>query len=271
MKKVDYELFRIKSELILEGMREKGINFEVVDGPEENSPSYYIKLTDPTLRRWKLGIWAIGKWSDFYDIESESEVVVFLIHDWSFDKWRPSSSDLSWSFLPDSTYFGNFLFDLNEIKNHPIKGYGEVFYYPTYPRKEWTLLYLKEWYYNVISTPFKYKLKNVWSPWVLFITLWIITLFDKRVKKIKIFKEKLGGYNNYTFSFLATLLCSEDDESFYKFYRLYSYWPSKLKKKSKFNLFDATYNVSDYEYGMNDDQIRTRMFRGVWVEKPEKK
>ena len=269
MKKENFELFKERVELIFKGLVKWGINFKIIDEPEEDQPAYYIELTDKNLKRWKLGIWAVGSWSDYYAVEDEDEIVVFMIHDWFFDKWRPSNANVSWSFLPNSTYFGEFLYDLNEMKKNPINSFGNIFL-TNQPQNKWPFLYFKEWYFNVISTPFKYKLKMVWSPWVLYLTLRFFSLFDRRVKRVEVFREKSRDYNYYTFSFLANLMCSESDESFYKFYKLYSYFPQWLKWKCKYKLFDATYNVSDYDWNMNENQIRTRMFKGVIAEKPNK-
>lgn len=270
MKEENFKLFREKVRIILKGIRNLGINYKVKQGPLIDNPSYYVTFKDSSLKRWKLGIWATGSWGNYYDIEGENEITIFMIHDWYFDKWRPSSADLSWYYLPESICFDDFLNDLKNLKKHPISSFGDI-YYPNETKKQRLFLYLKEWYFNVISTPINYKLRNVWSVWVLFLTLRIISLFDKRVKKVKVFKEGENYYTtNYTFSFLATLTCGSNDESFYRFYRLYSYFPQWLKWKCRFKLFDATYNVSDYDWNMNEDQIRTRMFKGVYVEKPNK-
>ena len=267
MKEQDFERFKEKSKLILKNIKELGeINFEIVEEPKPDQPTYYITFKNNKskgLKRWKMGIWATGKWSEYYGEDEYNEITVFLIHDWHLNKWRPSDSDISWSFIDSTTYFGNLIQDLKEIKENPIKAYGDVFYTTT---DYSSLLYFKEWFHNVISTPLTYKLKNVWCPWVLFSTLFIISLVDKRVKKVQWFDISFGC-NIYTFSFLASLKCSSDDLSFWKFYKLYSLWPSKLNRITG-GWFNANWNVSDYYWGIRESDLRTRMLRGIIANDP---
>lgn len=267
MNESDFNKFKEKGDLILNCLEQNGIKLNVTEKPIEDAPCYFVRFEDKNLKRWSMGIWATGKWSDYYALDEESGITVFLIHDWNFDKWRPSSADMVWFFLPDSSYFGNFAKDLLEMRKSPIKSYGEIFF-DTKPNYKWPFLYFKAWFYNVIFTPLKYKLKNVWLPWVLFLTLLFMALFDKRVKMVKIFKER--DYNSflYTFSFLANRECSEDDNKFWKFYRLYSSFPNKLNRKTN-GLFNARWNVADYIDGMKKSELRTRLWKGVVANEPD--
>ena len=269
MNENDFSKFKEKGELILNGLKQNGINFEVTETPIEDAPCYFVRFKDGNLKRWFMGIWATGEWSDYYALDEESGITVFLIHDWSFDKWRPSSADMVWFFLPDSSYFGNFTKDLLEIRKSPIKSYGEIFFLNHHPDYLWPFLYFKDWFYNVIFTPLKYKLKNVWLPWVLFLTLLFIALFDKRVKKVSVFKERDCNSFSYTFSFLANEKCSESDRRFWKFYRLYSLFPDKLNRKTK-GLFNARWNVADYRPEMKKSEVRSRMLKGIIQVNPNK-
>lgn len=252
MKEEDFLLFKRKTELILNTMNKLGIKFRIVSGPDINNPAYFIKFANRNLRYWKMGIWATGSWGNLYDIKSNSEVTIFMIHDWYFDKWRPSSSDISWGFLPESNYFEDFIFDLIEIKNNPIKSFRDI-YFPESNRPR--LKYIKEWYLNEVYRKMNYKLKKVTS-WTIYRILLLISFFDKRMIYTRIF----DNYEEEVYSFLASLKCSENDKSFHKFYKLYSYIPTKICKSLGIR---SRFNVSDYSLDMTDEDLKIRMFKGV--------
>lgn len=88
--------------------------------------------------RWHLGIWAVGEW----DIKSEYDghvyksgygietykpltICVFLIHDWMFDKFRPSYAD--WEILIKyGESCDNVIKQLKDIFGNKLKSYYNI-------------------------------------------------------------------------------------------------------------------------------------------------
>lgn len=266
MKQENFNAFKVEVNKILDLLFESGIKYKILSKPEEDNPTCYLKLLDHNLKNYKFAIWAVGEWSDFYATDDESEICIFMIHKWNLDKFRPSSADVSWNLLPGSNA-DSFIHDLLDIKKNPIKTYNEIFY-PDPPSKKYLWNYYKDWYINVIKWPFLYNLRSKWSPMALYFTLKLISLFDHRVKKSMVFNGRKDSiFGNYTFGFLSTILCSENDKSFRKFYNLYSKFPTRLRKTT--GLFDAYWNVADYDYNMTEKEIEIRLWKGIYLEEEE--
>lgn len=263
-------LFKKKVSLILKELRDRGIECIVKETPSVDNPTYYIEFLDIELKYWKLGIWATGEWSDYYKTMDKTKdqigITIFMIHKWFFNRWSPNDSNISWEFLSNSLYFDNFINDLLGIKKNPIKSYCDILYDGNILRKNYVNTYLKDWYFNEVYIPTRYKVSNVWSSKLLFKILKLISIFDRRVKGVRVYSSIEGDVINYTFSFLATSFCSKCNKSFLNFYKLYSYYPNKLKKIFNFRLFNANYNVSDYFSGLTESKLNDRMFKGVIAE-----
>ena len=97
-------------------------------------------------------------------------------------------------------------------------------------------------------------------PKILYRIMKFISLFDTRVEKTIVFDEA-DTIPRYTFGFLATQKFSEEpDSKFKKFYNLYSRFPEQLSRGG------ARWNVSDFPKNLNEEQLRRRLFKGVYIE-----
>lgn len=262
MERENYLKFRKLTDRFFKKLKEKGLKISYCE-IDKNYPDIFFRFSSRGLRKYSVGIWACGKWSDYYDVEKNSYISIFLIHDWRRDKFRPSSSDIEFIAYPDEhydTYIDIIIKLLIRMKNKPIDTYYEIDQHPRF--KNHVLNYIHSWWI-INSIEIRDKFKYTICPIILFGILRFISFFDPRVKKVKVFDEKYT-IPRYTFSFLATIKCSESEKSFKRFYLLYDKFPSWINRKFKFG--DAMFNVADYDETMSEDEIRARLFKGVVVE-----
>jgi hypothetical protein len=129
--------FKKITELILNGLKERGINpilSEDDTSPNEewgNSMTMSFSFSNGGLKYWYLGIWGCGRWSETYNCDnSEDYISVFLIHKWTYDKFRPSSSDIEYRITlndkPVEIY--HVIQGLEEIHKNPIQEYYKTFW-----------------------------------------------------------------------------------------------------------------------------------------------
>lgn len=88
-----------------------GFNYTIEEVEEKClDEGYLLHFKNKKTKKWHLGIWAVGEWHIkfqwLYDGEIDTckggygiedymplSISVFLIHDWTYDKFRPTSSD----------------------------------------------------------------------------------------------------------------------------------------------------------------------------------
>ena len=266
MEKEYFLKFKKIVETIVEILKSRELRLINIDqklnsmSPEDPGISFRI-----SGMRYSIGIWPCGEWSDYYDVESNNYICVFLIHDWLFDKFRPSSADISYDIFLNSE--GNY--DLSDIinvivntKENPIDTYCSIcenrIVDGNIKNRRW--FYFKEWY-KAIMYEITNRLKIDIVPLWVYNVLKLIAYVDSRVEKTTIFEEK-DTIPRYTFGFLSTIKCSEDDKSFRKFYYLYSELPRKIIQKLG---CDAYFNVADYNKDMSEREIRIRLWKGVVI------
>lgn len=261
MTEENLKIYENKLDYFLDQLDRSGISFrycETFIRDSDGQPNTYLLLDK--LKRWSIGIWATGEWSDYYDVDSESKFTIFMIHSWHLDKFRPSSADIIFELSADPKVTSDILEVVEKIKifcKTQVALYESVF-----PERSWWWDY---WTFE-ISKPFWRNLRYSWSPLGLYWILRTIAILDPRVQSKKTLYHHSPGYPRYTFGFLATPKCSEDDNSFEGFYNLYSRFPRKLARLCKGKLFNATWNVSDHVEGMDDKAIKKRLWKGIYLE-----
>lgn len=267
MEKENLKLFEKKLDRLLNKLAMLGLKPTIYDTelivndnneliPEQSSPCISMILETRGLDKWCIGIWGTGQWGDWYAVEEESMFTVFLIHKWQFDKFRPSSADVCYSFPanPEENDMTGMILDLLEMKKHPKETYEKMF----------GRSYFKDYWWNEIQNPVQKWLKYKGSVNFIYGILKFISWFDPRVQsKRTLYKKTEGRIPSVHIGFLATKKCSENDKSFERFYKLYSGLPRKLRYWTKGKLFDAHFNVSDYEESMTNEEIRIRLMKGV--------
>ena len=235
---------------------------------EENPyPCITVKFKDRGLKRYTMGIWACGKWSDYYDCDGVDRISIFMVHDWLLDKFRPSSANLTYDLYLEPEFYRDNIHsemfkqarEIQKVNKNPIDTYYSLTEYHEFPGA--TLNYLYDWVYYCIESPLRDKIKYNWSVRFLYTILWVISKFDPRVKKSKLFNNS-NVIPPLTSSFLATEKYADSDKSWRRFKKLYSGVPTYLMKKTGYKLFDGGWNVADYFEDMTEKEIRTRMWKG---------
>ena len=243
----------------------KRIKFDTIE--YDDDPGKIITFHQRGLKKYKLGFWPCGKWFNYYNVQDDSKVSIFMIHSWNLDKFRPSSADILFEVYVNQTNdidleLGTITDEIEKIKNNPIKTYYEI---TTIHHYKSPVLEYYSTYFNIVSYECKGYLEYNLTPKLLYGILKFISIFDRRVKKSKCFDEK-SVVPRYTFSFLATIECANNLRSWKKFCDLYYRFPVWLKRKTGHRMFDAVWSVADYDEDMSEKEIKIRMWKGVVVE-----
>lgn len=228
--------------------------------------------------RWHLGIWAVGEW----DIKSEYDgnvyksgygietykpltISVFLIHDWTFDKFRPSYAD--WEIqIKYGESCDNVIKQLKDIFGNKLKSYYNIVDEDSYnfqhSSKNKYVAYLKGWYYNVFATTLKAKKRRINGYIASKIILFLASL-DKRVayKKHKFHKDEWNAEFEIAIVFKYGDTAWDDWKAWNDYHKLYEF----LRKHLTWNI-GIHFTYLDEEGNMPDN-----IWRGVyWTEEPEK-
>lgn len=265
MEKKNYEKFIKLTEDFLEMLKERhGISPSSVWWPSQDYPEVRCRFKSWGLRKWTMGIWPTGEWSEFYDTDAkENKIAVFFIHDWTLDKFRPSSADILYEiWVEEDSKYLDITHIVDEI--YRVKKNSIMTYYGISRNRETNpnLLYLEDWWFDK-----KFRVRNLMryiiGPRILYGVMRFISSLDRRVEKVVVFDEP-GTMPRYTFGFLATKKFSrKSDKEFERFYNLYSRFPERLSRKIG---IDARWNVSDWSEEINEKQLRTRLFKGIYIE-----
>ena len=228
--------------------------------------------------RWHLGIWAVGEW----DIKSEYDghvyksgygietykpltICVFLIHDWTFDKFRPSYAD--WEILIKyGESCDNVIKQLKDIFGNKLKSYYNIVDEDSYNfqhvSKNKYVAYLKGWYYNVFAATLKAKKRRINGYIVSKIILFLAAL-DKRVayKKHKFHKDEWNAEFEVAIVFKHGDTAQDDWKTWNDYNKLYKFLRKHL-----------TWNIGiDFTYFDEEGNMPDNIWRGVyWTEEPEK-
>lgn len=271
-------------EIIKLYLRGKGINpILTYDGtkPDEdygNSMSMSFRFKKGGLKRWHLGIWGCGEWSETYDCNSKDYISIFLIHDWYYDKFKPTYADVVFEvklYPADENEIKSkieeVIQEIDKIHKHPIIEYHNIFNKKglyeeddSHDHEMPCIEYFRDWWSNEVVIPFTQKLKMEWSVVFLYGILRLISIIDPRVNRGKLFYEKDNFFPKYVSGFLASEWASDCDWAFNSFAWLYAKLPYKLCKLCGHRLFDAHWNVADFP-GEITNTLEKRMWRGVVI------
>lgn len=246
--------------------------------------AYLLYIHTKETGKWHLGIWAVGKWDikEGFEMDGKTEtfdggyglehyeplsISVFLIHDWTFDKFRPSRSDLEYVIKHNnSTELENVIKDLKQVFKNPLDSYYNIVYKNSYSFQHHESnkykAYFKGYYRNEIVPTFKkYHRRTV--GFISTIFLKILCSLDWRVKlcKYKFHKDKWNA------EYDIAIVFKDRDTSWleWKVYDTYHKLFVKLFRFSKYNI-----NI-DFNYIDENGNIPENIWRGIyWTVVPEK-
>lgn len=245
---------------------------KIIKEPTSDYPVFTVTFEGKNLKRWKMGIWATGKWSDFYDIDSDTSdcVCVFLKHDWNIDKFRPSCAegyryDISFHDFTDFTDYHLGILErvMGFINNNPKCAYFlDTDYLPE--KKIWRQ-YLNDWWNNVVRIPFSGWWKRRASVKLLYRFLKFISWVDPRIdcSKTMLFDEGENCYPRYTIGFCASIKASLNADKLYGAWRLYTQFPAWLQIHTGHS-FSAHWNLCDQNGDENEKELRLKIWKGIY-------
>jgi hypothetical protein len=282
MEKENYKIYKLKANEIVAYLRTQGNKVNITYEPTKDDPQMTISVEG--CKKWRIGIWAIGKWSEFYMTDrfmTEQEIAVFAIHTWGLDKFRYSSAD--WGYEMDASSEESIYRALKKIDcfvKHARKKPWEVLaqttgllgYEATYQSEatqKWK--YWKAWYENEIRLPFKEWAERKGSCLMLWGILKVISYLDPRISA----REKIDYgpccWPRYTFSFLCRK--DLDIDRVYSAWKFYSVWPEKVSRwlwlKKNIRLFCAHWCLADQKTGETEEEITRKMSRGIYFEEED--
>ncbi len=239
--------------------------------------SYRLYFHNKKTKRWCLGIWAVGDWQIKEQFDGEIfdggygvntykplTISVFVIHDWTYDKFRPSYAD--WEILIDYNNTANKHIATEKLKytfKHPIECYYNTIvnkdYNDQHREKNKYVAYFKAWYDNVFSNAVRRTIRRV-KGYVATRIFVFKTFFDKRVSHVEHRFHKDKWNNEYEIAIVFKYGETEWDD-----WKIWSDYDALFKKLYKWNIW---VNLS---YLDEDGNIPKHIWRGVyWTEEPEK-
>ena len=258
-------------------LNEIGFDYSI-DEIEEKSinDNYRLYIHDKKTNRWHLGIWAVGEWgvkeningnvvNSGYGINSYKplSISVFVIHDWTYDKFRPTYSD--WEKIIE------YKKDVNEVINNlkyffknPIDSYynivdGDCYNFQHKEGNKYAA-YFKMWYHKEFFSNVKKKYERI-SAYIFTKLIMLISFFDRRVahREYKYHKDEYNAEFDIAIVFKYGKTEWHDWKRWHDYYRLYRF----LQRLSGWNL-DV-----DFTYLDEDGNLPKNIWRGVyWEEEP---
>lgn len=121
-------------------LSEIGVSITPQDIEDEVLSSGYMLciLSNRTNSKWNVGIWAVGEWNiksqydggepykDGYGVQTYQPytISVFVVHDWTYDKFRPTYSDREITIpFKNEMLILNTVKEMKEIIKNPIDSY----------------------------------------------------------------------------------------------------------------------------------------------------
>ena len=239
--------------------------------------SYRLYFRNKKTKRWCLGIWAVGDWQIKEQFDDEIfdggygvntykplTISVFVIHDWTYDKFRPSYAD--WEILIDYNNTANKHIAVEKLKytfKHPIECYYNTIvnkdYSDQHREKNKYVAYFKAWYDNVFSNAVRRTIRRV-KGCVATRIFMLKTFFDKRVSHVECRFHKDKWNNEYEIAIVFKYGETEWDD-----WKVWSDYDALFKRLYKWNIW---VNLS---YLDEDGNMPKHIWRGVyWTEEPEK-
>lgn len=234
---------------------------------------YMLHFKNKKIKKWHLGIWAVGHWgikSCYEDLNGETQIYpsgydverqkplticVFLVHDWTFDKFRPSYADHSFYINYEDDMYDSIMDiakELNEYLPHNVKSYN---HYAKEDGPNKYKVYLEDYWWCEVR-PFIVKW---WRRFCGSVNAKIITTvakLDKRVAHVEHRFHKDKWNNEHSIAIVFKYGKTEWHD--------WKVWSDYMKF--------SRYNVDcDFTYLDEDGTMPNNIWRGVfWTGEPDK-
>lgn len=260
-------------------LNELGFGYTIEEVDEMSvKENYRLHFHNEKTKKWHFGIWAVGEWgvkeqiddkviNCGYGIDSYKPLTlsVFLIHEWMFDKFRPTYSD--WETLigyKENT--DKLISELRYTFKNSISSYYNIideddYNFQHHERNKY-IAYFKGWFYNDFGASIRQKRRR-WCGWLFTKIITLIALCDKRVehREYKFYKDKWNAEYNIAIVFRYGETEWHDWKRWNDYNRIY---------KRFRNWCDWNISV-DFTYLDEDGNMPKNIWRGVyWEEEPEK-
>lgn len=238
---------------------------------------YTLHFHNKKTKRWHLGIWAVGEWGVKEEIDGHVincgygiddykplTICVFLIHDWTFDKFRPSCSDWHYILLKDES-IDTIVNDLKYYFKHRLKSYyllvDEDCYNFQHKERNKYIAYLKGWYHNEFVSFIKEKHQR-WCGYILTKIIMLISFFDKRVH----YREEKFHKSDWNAEYDIAIVFKYGKTEWHDWKRWHDY--ERIFRKFQ-KLCDYNLEV-EFTYLDADGNLPKNIWRGVyWEDEPE--
>lgn len=259
-----------------------GFNYTIEEVEEKClDEGYLLYFKNKKTKKWHLGIWAVGEWDIksqwLYDGEVETyksgygiehykplSISVFLVHDWTYDKFKPTYSDFEIILTKNdkTTSIGEIVSELKHIFKNPLESYYNIIDEDSYSfqhkeNNKYTA-YAKGYWHNEI-VPFISKLKRRTYGYITTKIVKLIAHIDRRVYYVthRFNKSRWNAEYNVAVVFKYGKSVWHDWKVWHQYNKLYE----RIKKISKHNVY-MSFNYLDEEGNMPKD-----VWRGVYWEK----
>lgn len=245
---------------------------------------YLLYFKNKKTKKWHLGIWAVGEWDikqqwidngevDIYKGGYGSEsykplsISVFLIHDWTYDKFRPSYSDFEMVLeKSNSTNIEEIITKLKHIFKNPLESYYNIVDEDSYNFHHQTnnkySAYIKGYWHNEII-PLYYKWRRRIGGYIATKFVTTIAHIDKRVHYVTHYFHEDRWNTEYELAIVFKY--GKSDWHDWKVWKQYVKLWQKLKKITADNIY------INFNYLDEDGNMPKHIWRGIyWENEPPK-
>lgn len=244
---------------------------------------FMLYFKNKKTKHWNLGIWAVGKdWnikSEYIDHNGEVTtykggygedvykpltISVFVLHDFVYDKFRPTYSDKEFLIEKEDTEISvcNIVHELKEIFNNPIDSWHTVADHYKQNKGNKYIDYITSYYGNIIQ-PYYRKVRNRITGYICTGIIKTISRYDKDVYHV----EHKFHEDKWNAEYEIAIVLKEKDTD-YKSWKKYNFYHNMYLKMWKFTNMNIDLAIS---YIHDDGTFDKDIYRGVyWSEIPDK-
>ena len=239
---------------------------------------YTLHFHNRKTKKWHLGIWAVGEWeikeevnghiiSCGYGVEHYKPltICVFLVHDWTYDKFKPSYADW-YMLINENESVDECVNELRDIFKNPLKSYYRIVDADSYSfqhkNKNRFIAYVKGWFHNDFLHFTKRKRQRILG-YLSTKLLMLITYFDKAVylRKYKFHEDEWNHEYDIAIVFNYGETEWDDWKRWHDYYRLQEI----LWKICDYNIW------IEFTYVDEEGKEPENIWRGVyWEEEPKR-
>lgn len=241
---------------------------------------YLLYFKNKKTKKWSLGIWAVGEWDikqkwifnrkvetckGGYGIQDYKplSISVFLIHDWTYDKFRPSYSDFEMVLeKSQSINIEEIITKLKHIFKNTLESYYNIVdedaYNFQHKANNKYSAYIKGYWYNEI-VPLCYKCRRRIGGYIATKFVKTIAHIDKRVHYVthSFHKDRF----NAEYEVAIVFKHCESEWHDWKLWKQYVKLGNKLKKITAYNIY------INFNYLDEDGNMPQHIWRGIYWEK----